>query len=110
MRIASSDVESPICGISSAPDRSWACPFSFVVLIVVAIAAHVILTRLRIGWRITAVGGSRRAAYNAGIPVRGTVCLTYVVSGLLAGLAGVLYAARFPALAPTPASGSNSPW
>ena len=38
--------------------------------------AQIVLTRLRIGWRITAVGGSRRAAYNAGIPVRATVCLT----------------------------------
>ena len=45
-------------------------PFSFVVLIVIAIIAHFVLTRLRIGWRIMAVGGSRRAAYNAGIPVR----------------------------------------
>jgi ribose transport system permease protein len=55
---------------------------------------------LRIGWRIMAVGGSRRASYNAGIPVRGTVCLSYVVSGLLAGLAGVLYAARLSGTGP----------
>ena len=67
---------------------------------VVAIAAHVVLTRLRIGWRIMAVGGSRRAAYNAGIPVRRTVCLSYVVSGVLTGLAGVLYAARLSGAGP----------
>ena len=47
-----------------------------------------------------AVGGSRRAAYNAGIPVRGTVCLTYVVSGALTSLAGTLYAARLSGAGP----------
>ena len=47
-----------------------------------------------------AVGGSRRAAYNAGIPVRGTVCLSYVVSGVLTGLAGTLYAARLSGAGP----------
>jgi len=75
-------------------------PISLVVLIVVAIIAHIVMTRLRIGWRIAAVGGSRRAAYNAGIPVRRTVCLSYIVSGMLTGLAGVLYAARLSGVGP----------
>ena len=37
---------------------------------VVAIFGHVFMTRLRPGWHITAIGGSRRSAYNSGIPVR----------------------------------------
>jgi ribose transport system permease protein len=69
-------------------------PFSTCVLIVVALAVHIALTRLRIGWRIMAVGGSRRSAHNMGIPVSRIVCLSYVVSGFLAALAGVLIAAR----------------
>ena len=99
VRIASSDVQSELWDFIGA-GSVLGIPFSFVVLIVIAIAAHIILTRLRIGWRIMAVGGSRRAAYNAGIPVRGTVCLSYVVSGLLAGLAGVFYAARLSGTGP----------
>ena len=99
VRIASSDVESDLWDFIGA-GSVVGVPLSFAVLIVTAIAAHVILTRLRIGWRIMAVGGSRRASYNAGIPVRGTVCLSYVVSGLLAGLAGVLYAARLSGAGP----------
>ena len=75
-------------------------PISFAVLIVVAIVGKFVMTRLRIGWRIAAVGGSRRAAYNAGIPVRRTVCLSYIVSGMLTGLAGVLYAARLSGVGP----------
>jgi len=72
-------------------------PFSFVLATTIAIAAHVFLTRLRLGWHIQAVGGSRRSAHNAGISVRRTVCLTYVMSGLLTSMAGVLYAARLGA-------------
>jgi ribose transport system permease protein len=47
-----------------------------------------------------AVGGSRRAAYNAGISVPRTVCLTYVVSGMLSAFAGILYAARLSGAGP----------
>lgn len=69
-------------------------PSSFVVLVVVSIIGHVLLTRSRPGWRALAIGGSRRSAHNMGLPVRQTVCAAYVISGMLCGLAGVLYAAR----------------
>ena len=69
-------------------------PFSIVVLLVLVIGGHVLLSRSRPGWRVMAVGGSRRSAHNAGISVRRTVCGTYVISGLLVGLSGFMYAAR----------------
>jgi ribose transport system permease protein len=69
-------------------------PFSFTVFIVVAVLAHVVLSRTRPGWQLMAVGGMRRSAHNVGIPVRRTICLTYVVSGILVALAGFLFAAR----------------
>jgi ribose transport system permease protein len=72
----------------------WIFPFSFVVLAVVAIIAHVGFSRSRPGWRLLAIGGSRRSAYNMGLPVRRLVCSAYVISGMLVGMAGVLYAAR----------------
>jgi ribose transport system permease protein len=99
VQIASSDVQSDAWDFIGAGSILGA-PVSLVVLVVVAIVAQVALTRLRVGWRIAAVGGSRRAAYNAGIPVRGTVCLSYVVSGVLTGLAGTLYAARLSGAGP----------
>ena len=77
-------------------------PFSFAVAAVVGLLAHIMLTRLGIGWRIQAVGGSRRSAFNSGIPVRRTIFYTYVMSGALAAAAGILYASRLGA------AGSNT--
>lgn len=69
-------------------------PFSVVTVAVIAVVAHLALSRSRAGWHVLAVGGSRRSAYNVGIPVRRVICSTYVVSGILAALAGVLFASR----------------
>jgi len=78
-------------------DTILGLPPSLVIALVFVIGGHILLTRLRLGWRILAVGGSRRSAYNTGLPVRRTIALTYVLSGALAALAGVLYAARLNA-------------
>lgn len=77
-----------------AAGKVFGVPGNFILAAVVALGLHIFLTRMRTGWHITAVGGSRRSAYNAGINVRRTVCLTYVMSGALASFAGILYAAR----------------
>jgi len=69
-------------------------PFSFVVLVIVSVVGHILLTRSRPGWRMMAIGGSRRSAHNIGLSVRGTICAAYTISGMLCGLAGVLYASR----------------
>ncbi len=73
---------------------------SVIAAAAVAILAHIAMTRSRPGWHVLAVGGSRRSAYNAGIRVRRTVFLTYVVSGLLSGLAGFLIACRLSGAGP----------
>lgn len=72
-------------------------PVALLVAISVAVAVHILLSRLRLGWHIRAVGGSRRSAYNSGINVRATVATTYVMSGVLSAAAGVFYAARLNA-------------
>jgi ribose transport system permease protein len=64
------------------------------VYAVVAIAGHILLTRLRVGWHIMAIGGSRRSAYNSGIAVRRTVALCYVASGVLTAIGGLFFASR----------------
>lgn len=69
-------------------------PVSAFLFIAVAIAVHIFLSRMKTGWRIQSVGGSRRSAHNMGINVAGTVCLTYVMSSAFVGMAGFLYATR----------------
>jgi ribose transport system permease protein len=73
--------------------------------VVIAIAAHIAITRSRPGWHMLAVGGSRRSAHNAGIRVKRTVFATYVISGLCAGLAGFLIACRLSGAGPGTGSG-----
>jgi ribose transport system permease protein len=69
-------------------------PVSFLVFAVIAVAVHVTLSRLRPGWRLRAVGGARKSAYNSGIDVKRTVCMAYVWSGLLTAAAAFLFSAR----------------
>lgn len=74
--------------------KVFGLPSSLVIAAVISVIGHIVLTRMKFGWHVMAVGGSRRSAYNAGIKVKRTVCSTYVLSGLLTGLAATFYAAR----------------
>ncbi|MDG1109344.1 MAG: SMP-30/gluconolactonase/LRE family protein [Burkholderiaceae bacterium] len=69
-------------------------PVVVYVYAAVALLGHILLTRLRPGWHITAIGGSRRSAYNTGIAVRRTVAMCYVSSGLLTAVGGIFFASR----------------
>ncbi len=69
-------------------------PISFLAFALIALAIHVALSRLRPGWRLRAVGGGRKSAYNAGIDVKRTVCMAYVSSGLLTAVAAFFFSSR----------------
>src|ERR1700724_2276102 len=53
------------------------------------------------GRRVYATGGGREAAYLSGVPVRRVISSTYIWCGALAGLAGVMLAARLQSGQPT---------
>ena len=65
-----------------------------VVMVVVVLVSWVVLARTRFGMHIYAVGGNAHAARVAGVSLRTTRFAVYVISGGLAGVAGVLLAAR----------------
>src|SRR5207253_2415877 len=67
-----------------------------VALVVVALAAFV-LHATPFGRYVLAVGGNAPAARLAGVPVRRTVITVYALSGVLAGVAGLLEASRLGA-------------
>ncbi len=63
--------------------------------ILIAVAVYYFLRYTRTGRDIYTVGSNPDAARFAGIPMQRIIFLVYVISGLLCGLAGVLWAARF---------------
>jgi ribose transport system permease protein len=54
----------------------------------------VVLARTVFGRHVRAIGDNEKAAEYAGLPIRRTKVWVYTLSGLLSGLAGVLYAAE----------------
>ena len=69
-------------------------PYPVLLMIVLAIAASVLLTRTTLGRHIHAVGSNAEAARLSGVNVAGVVLFTYVVSGALAGLTGCVLMSR----------------
>jgi simple sugar transport system permease protein/ribose transport system permease protein len=74
-------------------------PFpSQVVVAIAAVGAAVVLLRATpFGRHVLAVGGNRAAARLAGVPVNRTLVAVYAASAVLAGLAGLIEAARLGA-------------
>ncbi len=62
---------------------------------IVALVAHVVLTRTIFGRRTFAVGSNLEGSRLAGVPVNRHVLWVYALSGVMSGLAGVLDLARF---------------
>ena len=61
---------------------------------VLFVLGGVLLQRTRFGQALFAIGGNENAATLMGLPVARTKLLVYLLSGLLAGLAGALNASR----------------
>jgi len=91
--IASSMPDFPAWDFIGGGDM-FGIPSIAIFYLAVAIFGHIFLTRLRPGWHVTAIGGSRRSAYNSGIAVRRVIALSYVVCGALTSLGALFFAAR----------------
>jgi simple sugar transport system permease protein len=59
------------------------------------LVAHLVLRYTGAGRRVYAIGGNEDAARLSGVPVAGMKVLVYGTSGLLAALAGALWAAQY---------------
>jgi ribose/xylose/arabinose/galactoside ABC-type transport system permease subunit len=69
-------------------------PLPVVILVLTFIVGWFLVHRTTYGRNIFAVGGNREAARLSGLPVAALVISTYVITGLLAGLAGMISASR----------------
>jgi len=72
-------------------------PVPVLILLVVAAIFTFLATRTRFGRHVYALGGNREAARMSGIPVRRRILTVFALSGLLAGLTGVVLIARMGA-------------
>lgn len=75
-------------------------PIEVIVAAVITAVAWWVLSRTSFGTWTYAVGSSRDAAERCGIPVARQLIKIYMLSGLLAGVAGLAYLARFTAASP----------
>jgi len=66
-----------------------------VMVLVVVVVTAVFLSRVPLGRDLFAVGSNAEAAHLRGIPVNRAKFWAFAACGALAGLAGVMYAARF---------------
>jgi ribose transport system permease protein len=69
-------------------------PVSVVLLVAVAGAGHILLSRTVFGRQLYVLGGNEEAAHFAGIPVMRRRMAVYLVSGLCAGLGALVLCAR----------------
>ncbi|MEM5438049.1 ABC transporter permease [Paraburkholderia diazotrophica] len=72
-------------------------PIPGLIALVAAVAGWLALRSTRFGRHSLAIGGSEEAARLMGLNVNRALVAVYAVSGLLAGLAGVILAAQFGA-------------
>lgn len=66
-------------------------PIAIILAVIAAIFVHRLLSSTTLGYEIKAVGSNKNAAAYAGIKVGRTLIVTMMISGALAGLAGVSY-------------------
>jgi ribose transport system permease protein len=69
-------------------------PNAVILMAILYLAAHIVMSRTVLGRYIYAVGGNAEAARLSGVPVARITSLVYVLSGIFAGLGGVILASQ----------------
>jgi putative multiple sugar transport system permease protein len=94
-----------IVGLSYLLASYRGLPNVLVIMGVLILLYTFVTTRMTIGRRIYALGGNRLAAQLSGIRTERLIFLTFVNMGVLAGLAGLIVAARLNSA--TPSAGNS---
>jgi ribose/xylose/arabinose/galactoside ABC-type transport system permease subunit len=88
----------PISGLSdqflAVCGNLFGAPVPVLLMILAVALSWILLSRTRLGLHIYATGGNPQAARVAGVSLRAIRLTVYTLSGLLAGLAGVVLASR----------------
>jgi len=81
--------------------RPFGVPAPVIVLLLTALIAHIVLAHTRFGVYAQVIGDNEVAARAMGVRVERMKVMLYTLSGLLSGLAGLLFAARINSGEPT---------
>lgn len=75
--------------------------YAMIIAVLLAIAAHILLSRSLFGRRLFATGINDRTARISGIPTKRIIIMAYMISGFCAAVASVLYSSRLEMGRPT---------
>lgn len=93
--LAISTFPSVIVSMGSSNVTGTQVPFAVVLLLVFAAIMSFLLHGTLFGKSVFAIGGSRKAALFSGIAVNRVRILTFVISGFMAGVAGLLFLGNY---------------
>ena len=85
--------------------RVYGIPIPAIIAIVVALILGFITSKTKLGRNIYALGGNPQAAWFSGIDVKLHTLIVFVISGICAGIAGVVSTARVGAAEPGAGAG-----
>lgn len=91
-------ISAPLLKLSTG--TVWIFGYAFLLAVVLALVAHVVLFHTRFGTYVLATGGNSEAASATGVSTARIKTAVYVISGLTAGIAAVLLVARVGAAEP----------
>ncbi len=80
-------------------------PVPVIIMVICLLITSYVLNRTRFGRHVYAIGGNREAAKFSGIATKKVEVIVYSLSGLLAGLSGVILAARMSSAQPISGKG-----
>jgi ribose transport system permease protein len=81
-------------GLLGVPNAVW-------LMVIMYALGYLLMEWTALGRYIYAIGGNREAALLSGVPVKRVLIFTYILSGALAGLGGVVTASQLKSGAPT---------
>jgi erythritol transport system permease protein len=82
-------------------NRLFGVPIGVLVMAALAIIGSLVLNRTAFGRWLYASGGNERAAELSGVPVKTVQVTVYVLSGICAGIAGVILSSQLTSAGPT---------
>lgn len=82
-------------------------PWPVVVMIIVTIITYIILSKMRLGKYMYAIGGNEETARAAGINYSKVILLSYLIHAVFVAIAGALFMARMNSAQPSAAEGKE---